>query len=125
LRVDVETSLDQLDLTDRRRLFAQPRLNLGTSPLEVGATPCRHLRRPERGQVGSDRVGLRSPLATFRRALRLKDQPVRVRVDRHLHTEGNSVTLAVTVVCQDGVVVATDSRTTRPHAACWRRERGG
>jgi hypothetical protein len=65
LSVDVQTPLDQLDVTNRRRLLAQPLLELGTPPLQVGPVPCRHPRGPQRRQVGGDGVGFGSPVASF------------------------------------------------------------
>jgi hypothetical protein len=62
LSVDVETLLDQLELTDRRCFLGDP-------PLDPGAP------RPQSRQVGSARVGFGSPLRSFCRAIRLTPRP--------------------------------------------------
>jgi hypothetical protein len=56
LSVDVETLLDQLDLTDRRRLLGEPLLDLCPAPLEVGWAPWRHVRGLERAGTGARSV---------------------------------------------------------------------
>jgi hypothetical protein len=70
LSVDVETLLDQFDLTDGRRFLGGPLLDLRLPLLEVGPAPCRHLRRPQRRQIGGDRGRFGSPLASIRRGSR-------------------------------------------------------
>jgi hypothetical protein len=67
---NVEPLLNQFDLTDRGPLVGDPLLDLGTTLLKVGPAACRKLRRPQRRQLSEDRIGFRSPLASFRRTIR-------------------------------------------------------
>jgi hypothetical protein len=61
----------QFDLTDRRRLVGDPLFDLVAPLLEGGPAVCRHLRCPQRRQIGSDRGGLGSTNATLGWALGL------------------------------------------------------
>jgi hypothetical protein len=67
LSVDVEALPDQLDLADRRRFLSNLLLDLSPTLLPRVPPPRRHFRRPQRRQVGGNRVGLRPPRSAFRR----------------------------------------------------------